>query len=132
MKFTELKLKSSHASRNGQVMLVSILTLGAVMIGVTAVAGLLVVYQIRMSSDVANSAKAIFASDAGIDWALYQFLKPALATPDKRPVFSNGARFEVVCKNSSGNQVQCTDQSVSSIKSNGFYGLISRVFELNL
>ncbi len=130
MKFTELKLKIRRVSRKGQVMLVSVLTLGAVMIGVTAVSGLLVVYQIRISSDITNSAKAIFASDAGIDWALYQVLKPTSTAA--KPIFSNGARFDVICKNSSGNQVQCADRSVSSIKSNGFYGAISRAFELNL
>ncbi len=132
MKFTELKLKIGRASRKGQVMLMSILTLGAVMLGATAISGLLVVYQIRTSSDAASSAKAVFASDAGIDWALYQFLKPASATPDKQPVFSNGAGFDVVCENSSGNTVQCTDQSVSLIRSNGIYGTISRAFELGL
>lgn len=132
MKFTELKLKIKLASKKGQVMLMSILTLGAVMLGATAISGLLVVYQIRTSSDAASSAKAVFASDAGIDWALYQFLKPASATPDKQPVFSNGARFELVCKDSSGAEKSCNDPSVSSIRSNGFYGVISRVFELGL
>ncbi len=131
MKFKELKTKINRASRNGQIMLVSILTLGAVMIGVTAVAGLLVVYQMRISSDVANSAKAIFASDAGIDAALYQFLKPSSGfTPDNN--FSNGARFELVCMDSSGNTVQCTNASTSLIRASGYYGSITRVFELGL
>lgn len=132
MKFTGLKLKIGIVSRKGQVMLISVLTLGAVMLGATAVSGLLVVYQIRMSSDAAGSAKAIFASDAGIDWGLYQFLKPASATPDKQPVFSNGAEFDVVCENSSRNTVQCTNASTSLIRSNGIYGTISRAFELGL
>lgn len=132
MKFTELKLKIKLASKKGQIMLMSVLTLGAVMLGATAISGLLVVYQIRMSSDAASSAKAVFASDAGIDWALYQFLKPESASSRQPPVFSNRARFEVICKDSSGNVAQCTDPGVSSIKSNGFYGLISRAFELGL
>ena len=125
-----IKLKIRRVSRRGQVMLISVLTLGAIMLGATAVSGLLVVYQIRMSSDTAGSAKAIFASDAGIDWALYQFLKPTSTAP--APVFSNGARFEIVCEDSSGNEVQCTDQSVSLIRSIGIYGTISRAFELGL
>lgn len=113
-------------------MLVSILTLGAIMIGVTAIAGLLVLYQLRTSADVAGSAKAIFASDAGVDWALYEFLKstsPDFQTPDVK--FSNSASFSVACKNPSG-PADCTDQTLSSIVSTGNYGQISRVFQLDL
>ena len=130
MKFMEKKSSMEYISRKGQVMLVSILTLGGIMIGVTAISGLLVLYQIRMSSDAAGSAKAIFASDAGVDWALYRFLKSTSGfTPDTN--FSNGAVSTVVCKGPSG-ILDCSDANISSIVSTGVSGSIYRVFQLDL
>ena len=46
-------------------MLLAVLTLGATMLGATTIAGLLMVYQIRQTTDFENSAKAVFAADAG-------------------------------------------------------------------
>ena len=117
-------------SRSGQIMLMSVLTIGAVMLGATAIAGFLVLYQIRMSTNAADSAKAIFASDAGIEWGIYSFTNPTSTPPATS--FTNGAGFTVVCKDSSGNTVQCTNASTSLIRSSGYYGSITRVFELNL
>jgi len=108
----------------------SVLTLGAVMLGATAISGFLILYQIRMSSNAADSAKAIFAADAGIDWGIYSFTRPTSTPPSTS--FSNGSRFEVVCKDPSGNTVQCTNASTSLIRSSGYAGSITRVFELNL
>ena len=47
-------------------MLIAVLSLGGAILGATAVAGLLTLYQIRATTDTENSAKAIFAADAGI------------------------------------------------------------------
>jgi hypothetical protein len=119
-----------HKSKKGQIMLMSVLTLGAVMLGATVVAGFLVLYQIRMSSNAADSAKAIFAADAGIEWAIFSFTRPA--SPPPSTSFSNGASFEVVCKNDIGQVVLCTNASTSLIRSSGQYGSVTRVFELSL
>ena len=63
-----MNLKSNE---NGQVMLITVLALGGILLGATAIGGLLMTYQIRQSSDITNSTKAIMAADAGIEWALY-------------------------------------------------------------
>jgi hypothetical protein len=57
----------------GQVMVLTVLSLGGTLLGVTAIAGLLMLFQIRQATDLGNSAKAIFAADTGIEWALFDF-----------------------------------------------------------
>jgi hypothetical protein len=54
-------------------MLIAVLALGGAILGATAVAGLMTLYQIRAATDTANSAKAIFAADAGTEWALFNY-----------------------------------------------------------
>lgn len=117
-------------SRKGQVMLLSVLTLGAVMLGATAISGFLVLYQIRMSSNYADSATAIFAADAGIEWGIYEFTKPTSTPPSV--TFNNGAHFDVICKDGTGAAVQCTNASTTLIRSTGYFRSATRVFELNL
>jgi hypothetical protein len=57
-----------NRKRSGQVMILTVLALGGTILGAATVASLLVVYQIRQSTDLANSARAIFAADTGIEW----------------------------------------------------------------
>ncbi len=61
--------------RSGQAMLIAVLALGGAILGATSVAGLMMLYQIRATTDTANSAKAIFAADAGTEWALFNYYK---------------------------------------------------------
>ncbi len=65
--------------RSGQVMIITILVLGGAILSATTIAGLLMLYQIRQTTDIANSGKAIYAADAGIEWALYTWF----CTPSK-------------------------------------------------
>ncbi len=80
---------------SGQAMLLTVLSIGGTILGATAIAGLLMLYQIRSATDFANSAKAVFAADSGTEWALYSFFNPTL-TPSS-PSFSNGSAVSVVC-----------------------------------
>jgi|SRR3989344_3397609 len=81
--------------RRGQVMLLTVLTLGGTILGATTIAGLLMLYQIRQSADLANSAKAFYGADTAIEWGLYQFFKPGSSAP--APAFTNGTTFTTVC-----------------------------------
>ena len=65
----------SLSSRNGQVMLMSVIMLGGILLSAAAIAGLLTVYQIRAANDVVNSAKAVFAADSGIEVVSWCFFK---------------------------------------------------------
>ena len=80
---------------SGQAMLLTVLSIGGTILAVTTVAGLLMLYQIGSATDFTNSAKAVFAADAGTEWALYNFFNPTL-TPAS-PVLSNGSAVSVVC-----------------------------------
>ena len=76
---------------NGQVMLLTVMLLSGTVIGATAIAGLLTIYQLRQSSNASDSMKALYASDAGLEWEFYKNNK------DKdyaKPMLSNGAEFE--------------------------------------
>src|SRR3989344_1600154 len=91
----------------GQTMILTVLTLGGTLLSISLVAGLLILFQIRQSGDLANSTKALFAADAGVEWYLkhkglvvhpYTFKSTDVDAPlSLDPVlFSNGASFEVI------------------------------------
>ncbi|OGZ00507.1 MAG: hypothetical protein A2946_00870 [Candidatus Liptonbacteria bacterium RIFCSPLOWO2_01_FULL_53_13] len=113
-------------SQNGQVMILTVVAIGGTLLAATTVAGLLVVYQLRQSSDAVNSAKAIFAADAGIEWGLYQFFKPALAGGGG-PAFSNSASVTISCFPGTS----CKDASTNLIKVVGRSANAARALELS-
>lgn len=111
--------------RGGQVLVLTTLTIGGVLIGASAVAGLLMTYQIRQVSDITNSAKSVFAADTGIEWGLYQFFKPGTLSA---PTLSNGATFTTTCAPSG----DCTDVNATLITSVGKSADTERAFDLDL
>lgn len=111
-------------------MILSVLAIGGTMLGATTIAGLLMTYQIRSTSDATNSAKAIFAADAGIDWGTYLHIKPASADP--APVFSNGAEVTVTCFTTSYVPTDCRATSTGIIRSVGRVNNSYRAFEILL
>ena len=62
-------------SQRGQVMLLTTLILSGTILAASTLAGLLMVYQIRQSSDATQSAKAIYAADAGIEYELFKIYR---------------------------------------------------------
>ncbi len=117
--------------RGGQVMILTVLALGGAVLSATTVAGLLMLYQIRQTTDMANSAKSIFAADAGTELTLYNLFCSADASKvpcprDPLPKFSNNATVAVTCGDASGAPVDCLDQSLTSIKSVGSAGGANR------
>jgi len=73
-------------------MLVAVLSLGGAILGATTVAGLLTLYQIRATTDTENSAKAIFAADAGAEWVRFDHY----CSTDVDPSSANGYRCEII------------------------------------
>ena len=61
------------SNKSGQALLLVVVMMGGVLFLVTAVAGLLMFYQIQQANDTANSTISIFAADAGIERALYHY-----------------------------------------------------------
>lgn len=64
---------SKIKNRKGQALLLIVVMMGGVLFLVTAVAGLLMFYQVEQASDAANSTVAIFAADAGLERGLYYY-----------------------------------------------------------
>src|SRR3989338_4300716 len=66
----------------GQVMIITIVMMGGILLSATAIAGLLLVYQIRQSNDSVSSAKAFFASDTGLEITSWCYFKGCDAYKD--------------------------------------------------
>jgi len=114
MKFSISNSKFSNSAR-GQVILLTVLVLAGSMLGASVIAGYLMLLKIRASSDITNSARAIFAADAGVEWELYKQIKDP-GYP--KPSLSNGAEFT-------------TYQNEQMIKSIGESSGVFRAFEMN-
>lgn len=106
-------------------MLLAVLMLGGTILGVTAIAGFLMLYQIRQSVDFQNSAKSVFAADAGVEWALDNYFQSAQPSP----LFGNNASFTVLCYDNADNQLPgCANASSSYAISKGTAGNTKRAF----
>jgi len=119
----------------GQVMLMTVMAISGTILGATTIAGLLMLYQVRQSTDIINSTKAIFAADSGLEWRLYKFFKSdnqaCMNCPDggscPQPNLQNNATFSTTC------DLQIINgTSTVSIKSSGTFGNNSRAFEILL
>lgn len=64
-------------------MLISVILLGGMLLGASAVTGTLLAYQIRQANDALKSAKALFAADAGMEAASFCVLKNFRCPSDK-------------------------------------------------
>ena len=118
-------LGTPRKARSGQAMLIAVLALGGAVLGATTIAGLLMAYQIRQTGDFANSAKAIFAADAGTEWALYMTYANS-STP--MVSMGNGATVTVTCYDASGNVAACGDAAATQAVSRGFAVDAARAF----
>jgi hypothetical protein len=102
-------------------MILATLALGGALLGATAIAGVLMLYQLRATTDTENSAKAIFASDGGVEWALFNFYcsqttPPRCAVPPAYPssTFTNGATVDVVCYDDTNTPTPCYSTSTAA------------------
>jgi len=123
--------------RSGQVIILTVLILGGTLLGTASVAALLLVYQIRQSTDFGNSGKAIFAADSGIEWALYNHFNPGVSRLFQKTEgnawaadLTNGASGKVTCFQAD-TQLDCADPNVNVIRSVGSSNETSRAFRLS-
>lgn len=128
--------------RSGQAMLVAVLALGGSILGATTVAGLLTLYQIRATTDTANSAKAIFAADAGTEWAQYNYYCaanpgecPAGATTTQPTFSGSGATAAISCYDNygaTGAPIPCDSTSTVVAISSGVANGAERAFFIGI
>lgn len=136
-----------NKGNSGQAMLISVLSLSGAILGATAIAGLLTLYQLRSANDSQNSAKAIFAADAGVEWTLFNYYcgmagrctggapDGGAVSPDAStlPSFTNSASLSVTCSDANGDASACSDASntVSAVTI-GASGNSKRAFAVEL
>jgi hypothetical protein len=118
----------SRGGRSGQAMLLAVLTLGATMLAVTTIAGLLMVYQIRQVTAFGSSAQAVFAADAGAEWSLYNYFQQSGQSETVLPAFINSATVSAACYDASGNPTSCTATTSVYAISKGSAGNTKRAF----
>lgn len=58
----------------GQAMVLTIVMIGGIFLSATAIAGLLIFFQLQQATDFGNSAMAVFAADGAMEEATYRFL----------------------------------------------------------
>lgn len=75
-------------------MLLAVLLIGSGILAMTAISGYLTLQRVRMSSDIVNSTKAIFAADAGIECELYNYFKSASVSCDKLSFEDNKVKIK--------------------------------------
>lgn len=126
-------IRAVNSPRAGQVMILTVLALGGTILGATTIAGLLMLYQLRQSTDMANSARAIFAADAGMEKAFFDLFcggdKTKTPCPAAPVNFSNGESAVATCYDGNNAEVQCTDQGVRHIRAVGSGGTATRAFD---
>lgn len=115
-------------------MVFTVLVLGGTMLGATTIGGLLLLYQIRQTTDMANSAKAIFAADAAIEWGRYAATVSPSRGHSAQPVFSNGAESISTCYADAEmrHRVDCEGEPVMVIVGTGRAKDVRRAFLLPL
>lgn len=111
-------------------MLIAVLSLGGAILGVTAIAGLLTLYQLRATTDSQSSAKAIFAADAGVEWTFYTFFHPPAGL---LPTMNNNSSISVTCYDNTGtNVVSCGSPTAVTAVSEGTSLNTKRAFFVDL
>lgn len=98
-------------------MLLTVLILSGTMLGASIIAGLLMTYQIRQSTNISDSARAIYAADSGLEYEFYRLFKDPLYP---KPILNNGAIVNTVVN------------GTTSIQSVGEAGEVARAFEVML
>ena len=74
-KIFRMVTREKYMWHKGQVMMMAIVMMGGVLLSAAAIAGLLMVFQIRESNDSVNSTRAFFAADAALEWEIYNQLQ---------------------------------------------------------
>src|SRR4030042_6713112 len=106
----------------GQVMRVSIMILGGIMLSASVIGGVLVLHQIRQVRGAEASAKAVFASDTGLEYASWCFFKAGCDTgtlevpvscTDAEVSFDKGACFTLTSSVGAGD-VQIVSHGTSA------------------
>ena len=117
-----------RSCETGQVIILVVVTLGGMLLSAASMSGILLLYQIRNTNDAVNSAKAIFAADAGIEAASFCLFSSRGNGCDPKAI-AEGITFEDPNVNIELNLI--SSPSLITIESRGFAskGKIIRTLE---
>lgn len=81
----------------GQLMILTVLILGGIIISAAGLIGYLMINNLRQATDIESSVKAIYAADAGREWEMWRVLTPNNFNQINQncPVFHNQAGFTI-------------------------------------
>ena len=85
----KFRQNTAHNSEHGVTMLLTAIILAIVLATATAAAGV-VVLQIKLAGNAADSVGAVYAADTGVEWQLYNIRHSTTTAP----TMANNATFE--------------------------------------
>ena len=112
------KFRQSMAKQEGVALLLTMIILSVVTLVSVFIVNI-VSNELKLSSDINDSKKAIYAADSGVEWQLYQIRQGATVAS---PVMSNGAIVSVTVTGS---------YPIFNIKSLGSFNTVKRQFEIS-
>jgi hypothetical protein len=118
----------SRKNQKGQVLLLTVMLLSGAILGATSLASLLILYQLRQTSDIKDSMESIYAADTGIECVWYVIADKGVSYRDYLSICNgstpnSGAEYKVVLDDTSGDLI---------FKSVGMSGRSARSFELKI
>ena len=123
-------LSSVFYSRRGQVMLLAVLSMGGIILGATTIAGFLMIHQIRQTTVAEDSARAIFAADAGLERGLYTYFKVYDCFADNPINCPSGEIIETFPTNNGSSYQFTLDTDNATVISRGTTQTTHRIFFL--
>jgi len=107
----------------GQALIMTVIVFSGIMLGLTVIAGVIMINQIRQATGTVQVNQALYAADAGFEWELYRFFVASSTLP---PQFPEGISIQTC----SPVGIKCSGpNSTSTIRSVGKSGRASRAFE---
>ncbi|MBU2101677.1 hypothetical protein KKH05_03095 [Patescibacteria group bacterium] len=121
-----------HERRNkGQVMILSVLLISSAVLAASSLAGSLVLFQLKRTAGAEDSARAIFAADAGMEHALYtRFVTPGAC--DVNPIEPGDDFFTFKNEDIPVSYIVKFDAECKSAQSLGLSNRTARAFEIGL
>lgn len=115
-------------------MILTVLALGGTILGATAIAGTLMLYQIRQASDLVKSSEAIYYADGGIECGLNSFFSELTQTSPTFTVDScvnASTSVSFKCGNN-GNSICTNNATPTAVVSIGSSGDVKRAFYVSV
>lgn len=121
----------SHTNhRQGQSMILTVLVLSSAVLAISAIGGYMMMLRLRINSDIVNTTKAIYITDAGIECEAYNQFQMASIDCNAAP-YNAFPHTSGTVDPSASYQVEYTPGPPPYMISKGIYRSSSRSFRLD-